>query len=326
MKRPDLPYLVCQKTKGAEYWYFRRGGDRIRLPDPDHPDFYAAYADAKSGRKRVPVQRNFRKLIEVYKADQHFKDLAPRTRKDYAKVMDYLLDTLANDDPAKMIRRDVIEAQMANTYRARFANEIVAQLSRLFECAINLGWITHNPAKGVAKLKTGEGHHPWPEALVEKYAEAATGVDLTIFELAIGTGQRIQDILDMRWSDIEGDGINVTQNKTKADLYIPFTARLSQHLSRTPKKGLWIATTMHGQQMHYNTAEQRFRRIRKSIGGEGFVMHGWRYTAAHQLILAGCTDAEVAAITGHKSLEMVAKYSRKASQRGLATNAQKKRT
>lgn len=60
-------------------------------------------------------------------------------------------------------------------------------------------------------------------------------------------------------------------------------------------------------------------------GGKGYVMHGWRYTAAHQLILAGCTDAEVAAITGHKSLEMVAKYSRKASQRGLAVRAQEKR-
>lgn len=325
MKKPDLPYLVCQKAKGREYWYFRRGGESVKLPAPDHADFYAAYADAKSGRRRLPVVRSFSKLIETYRSSPHFLALADRTRKDYAKVMDYLVEIVGNDAPAKMIRRDVIEAQMANTHRSRFANEIVAQLSRLFEFAINLGWITHNPARGVARLKTGDGHHPWPQALVDKYTDAATGSDLTIFELAIGTGQRIQDILDMRWSDIEDGGINVKQNKTGAELYIPFTGRLAQHLASTPKKGLWIVTTTLGRKMHYNTAEQRFRIVRKAVGAEGFVMHGWRYTAAHQLILAGCTDAEVAAITGHKSLEMVAKYSRKASQRGLAANAQRKR-
>lgn len=54
-------------------------------------------------------------------------------------------------------------------------------------------------------------------------------------------------------------------------------------------------------------------------------MHGWRYTAAHELAEAGCTDAEIAAITGHKSAEMVAKYSRKAGQKRRAKRAQEKR-
>jgi integrase len=261
----------------------------------------------------------------MYTTSPKFAGLAPRTKKDYIKVMDYLDDIIGKDDPRKMIKRDVIEAQMANLHRKRFANEIPAMLSRLFEFAINYGWLETNPAKGVERLNTGEGHQPWPDALIEKYAAKATGPDRIILELAIGTGQRIQDILDMRWSDIEGDGINVKQNKTGHELYIPFTRRLSDFLATTPKKALWIAPQMHGQQTHYNTAEQRFRVIRKAIGGEGFVMHGWRYTAAHHLALAGCTDAEIAAITGHKSLEMVAKYSRKASQRGLAERAQKKR-
>ena len=326
MKKPNLPYLICQKSKGREYWYFRRGrGELVRLPDPSDDNFLRAYDDAKSGRVRVPAKNNFAKLIELYEAGHHFQSLAPRTKKDYRKVMEYLREVVGDDDPARMIRRDVIEAQMANLHRKRFANEIPAMLSRLFEFAINLGWLTGNPAKGVAKIKTGEGHQPWPDALVDKYGATAKGVDRIIFELAIGTGQRIQDVLDMRWSDIEGDGINVKQNKTGAELYIPFTARLSDFLAKTPKEGLWIATTTNGRKMPYNTAEQRFRALRKAVGGEGYVMHGWRYTAAHHLALAGCTDAEIAAITGHKSLEMVAKYSRKASQRGLAETAQRKR-
>lgn len=119
--------------------------------------------------------------------------------------------------------------------------------------------------------------------------------------------------------------INVTQNKTGMELYTPFTRRLSDFLASTPKKAPWITPQAHGQQTHYNPAEQRFRRIRKAIGSDSYVMHGWRYTAAHHLALAGCTDAEIAAITGHRSFEMVAKYSRKHAQKGLALSAQKKR-
>lgn len=325
MKRPDLPYLTRQKVKGREYWYFRRGGVRTRLPDPSDGNFLRAYDEAKKGRTHRPVKRSFSALIAAYTAHHKFKELAPRTQADYIKVMDYIVDIAGNDDPSKMITRDVIEAQTANMHRKRFANEVPAMLSRLFTHGIAIGWLEKNPAKGVSKIKTGDGHKPWPDVLVGKYAEAATGADRIIFELAIGTGQRIQDVLDMKWSDVEGDGINVTQNKTGAELYIPFTRRLSAFLATTPKRGFFIATTAHGTATHYNTAEQRFRRIRKAIGAQGYVMHGWRYTAAHHLAQAGCTDAEIASITGHKSLEMVAKYSRKHGQRQLAENAQEKR-
>lgn len=177
MKKPDLPYLVRQRSKGRDYWYFRRGGESIRLPDPSDANFLRAYDEAKRGRTRKPVKRNFRALITAYKSFHKYKSLAPRTKVDYSKVMDYLLDIVGEDDPAKMIKRDVVEAQMANLHRKRFANEVPAMLSRLFEHGITIGWLDKNPAKGVEKIKTGDGHKPWPDALVEAYTEAATGVD-----------------------------------------------------------------------------------------------------------------------------------------------------
>ncbi|WIY25792.1 hypothetical protein [Parasedimentitalea psychrophila] len=49
---------------------------------------------------------------------------------------------------------------MANRHRARFANYIPHMLSILFEQAIDLDWQRDNPAKGIAKIKTGDGHKP----------------------------------------------------------------------------------------------------------------------------------------------------------------------
>ena len=69
----------------------------------------------------------------------------------------------------KMRRSHVIESQLANRHRARFANYIVHMFSILFEHAINLDWMQANPAKGVERLKTGTGHKPWPEALIDRF-------------------------------------------------------------------------------------------------------------------------------------------------------------
>tara|TARA_R110000737_G_scaffold270430_1_gene277607 strand:+ start:78 stop:287 length:210 start_codon:yes stop_codon:yes gene_type:complete len=40
-------------------------------------------------------------------------------------------------------------------------------------------------------------------------------------------------------------------------------------------------------------------------GPDRLVPHGWRYTAAVQLHEAGCSDSEIHAMTGRKTLETV---------------------
>ena len=52
-----------------------------------------------------------------------------------------------------------------------------------------------------------------------------------------------------------------------------------------------------------------------------FTIHGLRHSTAAELAEAGCTDAQIAAVTGHKSLRMVAKYRQQAAQKRLAKEA-----
>jgi integrase len=54
---------------------------------------------------------------------------------------------------------------------------------------------------------------------------------------------------------------------------------------------------------------------------ERCVMHGLRKAAVRRLAEAGCSANEIAAITGHASLEEVARYTRAAEQRKLARSA-----
>ncbi|RBO52680.1 hypothetical protein DSD19_13315 [Rhodovulum sp. BSW8] len=49
------------------------------------------------------------------------------------------------------------------------------------------------------------------------------------------------------------------------------------------------------------------------------------HTAAMQLAEAGCSDSEIAAVTGHRTLQMVQKYRAGANQRRLSRQAQDRR-
>ena len=49
--------------------------------------------------------------------------------------------------------------------------------------------------------------------------------------------------------------------------------------------------------------------------------HGLRKAAARRLAEAGCTEKQIASITGHRSLAEVARYTRKADQKRLARQA-----
>ncbi len=168
------------------------------------------------GSGAIAQKHTFEKLILSHKLSPKWGRLAPRTKKDYSKVLEYISDTVGAKNPTKMRRSTIIAAQMANRHRKRFANYITDILSILFAHAIDLNWQRDNPARGISKIKTGDDYKPWPVWAIEAYRKNATGNVLLAFELALGTGQRISDVLKMKWSDIENNGINVKQNKRRA--------------------------------------------------------------------------------------------------------------
>lgn len=286
MKRPDLPYLKRKRGRSRDYWYFERGGERIPLPAPDAPDFLERYAAARRGGLPVPAatSRSFRRLIAEYRGSARWSRLSSRTRADYDRVLDWAQKTFGDMDPSRMERRHILRAQSENRDRLRFANYIVQVLSVLFEQAIDLGWITHNPAKGIRLIRSdGDGpHRPWPVDKLDAFAVAAEhgSVARTVMELCIGTGQRVGDVLAMRWDAIRDGGVEVRQGKTRARLWIPFTPRLGEYLRALPRRGLTIVSGQDGRPLNYHAAAAAIMRIRKAVGAEAFTIHGWRYTAA----------------------------------------------
>lgn len=321
-KKPLPPYVYIRKGKP---YFERRGWASARIfAEPGTPEFAIEYAQILNGNRPAPTKNTFNELVQSYMRSKRYTTKSPRTKADYSKVLDWVRDKLGSHDVRALRRPDVIRARDAN--KGRFGNYIVQVLRIICEHAIDRGMITENPCKGVSMVKsTASGREAWPTDKIEAFRGKATGRTLLIFELCLGTGQRIGDVLKMRWDAIENDGIAVVQSKTGARLWVPFTRQLRAVLASTKKVGLTICAQNDGRPTSYRGAADMVMKVRRSIGAEDYDLHGLRYSAAAELAAMGMDDDHIMAITGHSTKAMVVKYAGPARQRSRATKVQEER-
>ena len=205
------------------------------------------------------------------------------------------------------------------------ANNLLRALSSMMTWAVPRGWIRFNPCLSVKKLKGGTPYAPWSWEAICRFSEVAR-VDLWLAAaLAQYSGQRQGDVLKMRWTDIRNGLIAVEQNKTGKKLWIPMHAELKRILAEVSKRSEFILTSDRGERWTadgFKTAWQRqmAERALEPLRKQKCVFHGLRKSAVVMLLEAGCTDAEVSAITG-QSREMVVHYAQAVNQRKLAAAA-----
>ena len=63
------------------------------------------------------------------------------------------------------------------------------------------------------------------------------------------------------------------------------------------------------------------RSVLRKLGVTGYSIYGWRKNAGVTMAEAGCTPHEIAAILGHKTLQMVTHYTKRAGQKRQAKAA-----
>ena len=341
MRRQRKKYV--QERRGLLFYLLswtdpdgRRRQRLIPLPgDEDSAEFDAAYWAIRSGRSealQLAPRTSWKALIDSYRLSSNYRKLAPGTRRKYDPVIEAMVDKNGAKDVRKVTRAQIraIHEKYADTPRK--ADHKLQVLRLLLNYAKNeLDWITTNPAEGIKLFGSQREFEPWPDAALTAFENAAIALGetriLTAMKLGTGTGQRAGDLCGMRWDHFDGQYIAVTQDKTKERLWIFCPPFLRDHLQATPKQGAFILAKNVTEGMGYDALERGFRKVRAEAGKvcNGLVMHGWRYTAALALAEAGCSDAEIQAVTGHKTLAMVQKYRRRASNKRLSRQAQERR-
>jgi len=329
VRRGLPPHVYAKGRKG--YLYFVRGGICARMHSrPGTAEFAVEYAKHMRGDVVAPA-KTISKVIEAYRKSPQWAKLASNTRKSYTRHLEYFAEKIGHLNPDSITVRHVNAMRDALADKPTDANRKIGCLSSLYTWAQANDWAKTNPAIVAAKLEpTGKTRHPWPQDLIDAARATAKGRDLLLFEMLIGTGQRVNDVLSMRWSDMDADGITIIPAKTKGKkphpIYIPLTARLRAILAATPRKGLFIVAQDNGLRVSYNLAWKNMMALRRAIGAEAYDIHALRHSAASEIAsLPGMTADHVRAITGHSGQAMIKLYAGPAMQKARAKEAQEAR-
>jgi integrase len=317
---------------GHARWYYRRPGfPRTPLPGlPWSPEFMAAYESAMGGATPVGINRTkpgtMSALIATYYKAPEFTGLAESTQTTYRNQLERFRAE-HGDKPVSLLQRGHIKAiigGMASTPAA--ANNLLDRLKMLMGFAVEEGIRPDNPTFKLKGFRVkSDGFHTWTEDEIAAF-EAAHPIGSKprlAMALMLYTGQRRSDAVRMGRQYVSGNRVRVRQQKTSEFLEIPMHPELVRIIAETPKDNMTFLVTAFGKPFTPAGFGNWFREQCDAAKLPQCSAHGLRKAAARRLAEAGCTNAQIKAITGHKTDAEVTRYTKAAEQVRLAEAAMK---
>jgi integrase len=333
MTKVRLKYLHCFTDRhGKARCFFRYRGQQWPLPLPGTEGFATRYdALLLNIRSRHNVEfmpGSLAWAIERFLASPLYNGRAETTKQNYRRVFDQLRESygagLLRDLQPRHIRKIRNDIAAKSTTGADIA---ISLISALWEFATEqLGLeLDADPTHGVKRVhKVTHEHEPWPPELIERFLREARPSLRWAVKLALYTGQRRSDLVKMKWSQYDGEFIEVRQQKTGALLSIPCHKTLHIELENMPRVADTILVGERGAPLTGSSLSVMVRKQLREMGVNGYAIHGLRKNAAVALADAGCDAFEIAAITGHRTTAMVAHYAKRHDQRKRARSAMDK--
>lgn len=201
----------------------------------------------------------------------------------------------------------------------------LAMLSNLFTVAIRewgLG-LSHNPVSAIRKPSPGKGRDrrlntDEERRLLSAVEQHSNPMLSWVVQIAIETGMRQSEILNLRVPDVDLRSRVVRLSDTKNDSArtVPLTASATATLTKAIANPLRPQGTdlvffgeagKDGVRRPYQFAKI-WSDIKADLGIVDLHFHDLRHEAVSRLVEGGLSDQEVAAISGHKSMQMLRRY------------------
>jgi len=307
--------------------YFRKGGKQLGpLPgDVGSEEFmtaYAAYLAEKPTTAKTTLHADsLGKLIIDFYGSRFFTDLKASSRQLYKYALEPLAKehghrsaTLMTAEHAEKIINKIGET------RPGMGNLTRAVMRRVMHFAVKTKRRKDNPMLAVEAFKVGE-HHTWTDAELKQFeAKWRLGTRQRLaYALLLYTGQRVGDVAKMNRADVADGMIHVVQQKTETALYVPIAPELEAAMKAYPAKGLTLIGDANGRPIKRAALSALMRSAIKLAGlPSRCVAHGLRKAAMRRLAENDATEKQIAAVSGHKTLKEVQRYTKAADQKKLA--------
>lgn len=312
--------------------YVRVPGQKaIPLPGlPGSAEFMASYQNAISlaaprslGASRT-IPGTVDATVVAYYADNSFLALGETTRHTRKVILEHFRAEHGAKRLTTLQRAHV--AAIVGKRPPFAARNWLKVLRGLMAFAVNMGLRKDDPTQGVKlpKVKAGE-IHTWTEAEIAQF-EGWHPVGSTArlaMALLLYTAQRRGDVVRMGRQNIRDGVLSIRQEKTGNLVEIPVHPALIAIIADTPIAGQ-MTFLVNGSVAAFTSAG--FGNIFRDWCDEADMpkrcsSHGLRKAACRRLAEAGCSEHEIASISGHENLAEVRRYTRAASRAKMAKSA-----
>ncbi len=294
----------CVYWKNGAYWLVkRRKWTRLAKDKRTALMTYARLTAPSTGAMSKLIDEAMVEILHRVKAS---------SGRQYKTAAKQLKEQLADfDDPTTITMADV--AAVKRNYRGhpRAGNQALSVLRMVFIYAVENGYCSHNPCIGLPLYAVDKRDRliQWGE--FHAIRAHAPPMLQCFMDLLVTTGQRPNDVLQIKRSDLTDDGIFFRQGKTGAKLLVKWTPDMSAAVER--------AKTLPGV-----ASLNLFRTRRGAVPSYQSVYEAWLAACA----AAGVTDAQLRdlralagtearrqgknprALLGHTSETMTARYLR----------------
>jgi len=194
-------------------------------------------------------------------------------------------------------------------------NREVACLKLIFNKAIDWKLTKHNPARKIKMLKEPPpivrylSKEQIPNLLKACKMSAAEHLYPIVF-IALNTGMRLDEILKLRWRDIDlANGyIHIEKAKGGKRRDIPLNSELTKLLRFSIKKPNTEYVFCDGDGKPFRNINRSWKTAKRRAGIKNFRFHDLRHTYASYLRMAGVDLHTIGELLGHSSADMTKRY------------------
>jgi len=287
-----------------------------------HAALAAAAAPAEIGAARTISGSVSAAIVSSYR-DVRFLAMAPGTRKMRRAILEQFRASYGDRQIGGLQRVHIVN--LLGSKKPFAARNWLKALRGLMQFLVVTEQRLDDATAGIKLPKARAGEiHSWTEAEIRQYeAHHPVGTRPRLaLALLIFTAQRRSDVVVMGRQHVQDGALVVRQRKTGRVLEIPIHQTLAEVLDATSGQHLTFLTTANGRPFSPAGFGNLFRKwCEEAALPKHCSAHGLRKAACRRLAEAGCTEHQIAAISGHLSLSEIQRYTRAASQQKMARAA-----
>src|SRR5215471_10585491 len=318
-----------RKNARVRYYFRRRGQKAITLPGlPGSEEFMAAYAAALASQPNTSDIGADRTLpgtinalvVDYYRSDEWQSQLGEDTRKTRRRIIERFRAKHGNKRVA-LLRESHIVKMLAEIDKRSAKRHWLKAIRGLLRFAVPT-MLRVDPTAGIGNIKLkSKGHHPWTDEQIAQYRDywpLGTQQRL-VMEFALETVSRKGEVVLLGPQHVKSGRIRIERTHGSADVDIPISPELQAACDAMRKAHLTYIVTAYGKPRSKYGLGNDFAKWATEAGLPARCrMHGLKKGGMRRAAEAGYTTHELMALSGHKTLTGVQRYTDAADKRRLA--------